>query len=159
MIKKSGLSQNKFAKEILGIAGGNVTEARKSGKIPDRWFTVMEEKFGVTREDLTTDPTEDELGYKPGSLRTPSFGGMVMPYGEASAKEERDHFLREMNAFFQAIISWQADEHGMDSLTSMNFIREFNERFPEFGDWLKKQKGGGHKDTGSENIIADGTDG
>ena len=56
------------------------------------------------------------------------------PYG-ATDDEERQHCLRELNSIFQIIIiiKWQEDENGLDSLASMNFIREFHERFPEFG--------------------------
>ena len=63
MIILSGLdSQTKFAEQILGIRGVNVSKARGSGKIPDNWFDlVLEKNTGVTKEDLCKPPTEKEI--------------------------------------------------------------------------------------------------
>lgn len=58
MIKKSGLSQNRFAEEILGIKSVNVTRARQSGKIPETWFEAVEKKLGLTKEELCRPPQQ-----------------------------------------------------------------------------------------------------
>ena len=159
MVKKSGLSQTRFAERVLGISGVNLSKVKKTGKIPDRWFDVMEEKYGVTKEELTRPPSGASVGMTTkaadGTVTTTT---LVQPYGMATDDEEREHCLRELNSLFQIIIKWQEDENGLDSLTSMNFIREFHERFPELGQWLKKQKGKGDQ-TPSQEIISDGTDG
>ena len=52
IVKKSGVSQNKFAETMLGIKGVNLSKARQSGKIPDRWFEIVEEKLGLTKDAL-----------------------------------------------------------------------------------------------------------
>ncbi len=52
IIDKSGLSQNKFSRDILGIAGGNVSDARKTGKIPDRWFSAVDQKLGMPKSEI-----------------------------------------------------------------------------------------------------------
>lgn len=56
MIEKSRLSQTKFATEILGIKGVNISNARQTGKIPDRWFNIVEKKLGLTKEELCQPP-------------------------------------------------------------------------------------------------------
>lgn len=56
MIKKSGLSQNRFAEEILGIKSVNITRARQSKKIPESWFDTVEKKLGLTKEELCQPP-------------------------------------------------------------------------------------------------------
>ncbi len=54
MVKESGLSQTKFAEEHLKIKGVNISEARKTKKIPERWFKIVEKKLGLLKEDLCT---------------------------------------------------------------------------------------------------------
>lgn len=60
--------------------------------------------------------------------------------GDATLEMEKERCLQEMNSLFQMIIKWQEDENGLDSLTSMKFIREFHNRFPELGEWLEEKK-------------------
>ena len=141
MMKKSGVpSQAQLARNVLRLQPPRITDAIQKGKIPDRWFDIMEEKFGVSREELCRPSTKVRAA-------------VAQPYGDAPPDEERDHCLRELNSLFQIIVKWQEDENGLDSLTSMNFIREFHERFPELGDWLKKQKGQDNKSGVHQNII------
>lgn len=58
MIKISGMSQNMFAEKVLEVKGPSVTSARNTKKIPERWFRVFEEKYGVTKEELCETPEE-----------------------------------------------------------------------------------------------------
>jgi hypothetical protein len=44
-------SQAKLA-QALGIQPPSVTDAHTKGKIPERWFKIMEENFSVSREEL-----------------------------------------------------------------------------------------------------------
>lgn len=56
MIELYGKSQTRFAKDILGIEGPNISEARKTKQIPDIWFQKVTERFNVTREELCRAP-------------------------------------------------------------------------------------------------------
>ena len=164
LLKKSGMSQGTFADEILGINRVNIHRARNSGKIPDHWFVAFEKKLGIKKEDLIKQAAEEakkarDGNYKPCTLRTAAVNAFTMPYGNASDDLEMEHCLREFRSLFQVIIRWQEDENGLDSLTSMNFVREFHERFPELGEWLKKRKGKNIPDRELQDSIADGTDG
>jgi len=154
-------SQAKLAKEVFGVQPARITDAKNTGRIPDRWFEVMEDKYGISKEELCKDLPQNRptVGIttksKDGTTSTVTFS---MPYGNASDEEEKIHCLQEFNSLFQIIIKWQAEENGLDSLTSMNFIREFHERFPELGDWLKKRKDKSDKTPPTE-ILSDGTHG
>ena len=52
MVSIYGLSQTKFAKDILGISGTNLSKARKDKKIPEKWFDLVFDKFAVTKSEL-----------------------------------------------------------------------------------------------------------
>lgn len=56
MIKKYGKSQTKFANDILGISGVNISKARKDKQIPDHWFEIVNEKLSITKEELCRPP-------------------------------------------------------------------------------------------------------
>ncbi len=70
MKQRAGVrSQAKLA-EVIGVTPQSLSGAIQKGKIPDRWFDVMEEKFGVTREELTAPPKQIRAA-------------LVQPYGDA----------------------------------------------------------------------------
>ena len=129
-----------------GVTSQAISGAISKGKIPDRWFDVMEEKYGVTREELCRPPDKPVVDL-------PS-----MPYSDASDDEEREHCIKEMNLLFHQIMRWLEDERGLDSLTSRDFINTFHERFPEIGEWIKKRKGKGNQAL-PQKSISDGTHG
>lgn len=120
-------SQAKLA-HALGIQPPSVTDALTKGKIPERWFGVMLEKFGVTKEDLSSPPPK-------------AMAELVQSWSDDTPDEDREKFIQDMNGLFSIIMRWQEEENGADPLTSMQFIQLFHERIPELGEWIKKQKG------------------
>ena len=54
---------------VLKVSPQAVSDAIRKGKIPDRWFDVMEEKYGVTKKELTAPPEQARAA-------------LVQPYGE-----------------------------------------------------------------------------
>ncbi|WP_028318349.1 hypothetical protein [Desulfobulbus elongatus] len=52
MVKASKKSQTRFAKEILGIEGTNLSKAKKDKKIPERWFDVVRDRLSITKDEL-----------------------------------------------------------------------------------------------------------
>lgn len=143
MVKKSGLTQNKFAEDILGIRGVNLSRAKKSGKIPDKWFELVKEKLGITKEELCQQPQKVTMT-------------LEQSWGDASPDMERERFQQDLDGLFAVVKRWQEEEHGADSLTSMQFIQLFHERIPELGEWIKKQKGGGSENSSSGNLSVAG---
>lgn len=61
MKKAAGVdSQAKLAK-ALGMQPPSITDAMAKGKIPGRWFDLMLEKYGATREQLCKPPQKVSL--------------------------------------------------------------------------------------------------
>ncbi len=54
---------------MIGVKPQSINTAITRGKIPDRWFDVMEEKYGVTKKELTAPPEQARAA-------------LVQPYGE-----------------------------------------------------------------------------
>ena len=129
MINISELSQNLFAKNILGIGGANVSEARKSGKIPVRWFDLMQDKFGISKDELCEIP--DDFKKPPEVLID------IARMGESEKNEIMYH--QSMDIFFATVKKWWMDKNKTDPPAATLFIREFSSRFPEFDDWVKKR--------------------
>jgi len=118
---------------IIGVKPQSINTAITRGKIPDRWFLIMEEKFGATREELCRPPAKVQ-----------------------ATIEQQYNVDAGLPPAIKLLLEWYEDQ---DELARAELHMHLVEGVPGFGDWIKKQKGGGHKDTGSENIIADGTDG
>ena len=135
-------SQAKLA-HALGIQPPSVTDAITKGKIPERWFEVFSDKFGVTKEELST-PSERAVA------------GPVQCWNDATPNEDREKFTQDMNGLFSIIMRWQEEENGADPLTSMQFIQLFHERIPELGEWIKKRKGSGAQNSLPENLSVAG---
>ena len=145
MIEISGFpSQTRFAEAVLGIKGGNVSSARKTRKIPDTWFKIFLDKYGFSREelcDMAKDEIERTAEDNPSSRSPKAVAELVQSWSDDTPDEDREKFIQDMNGLFSIIMRWQEEEHGADSLTSMQFIQLFHERIPELGEWIKKQKG------------------
>ncbi len=59
MIGVAGVKNQVQLAQVLGIKQPSVSGAITKGKIPDKWFEIIEEKYGVTREDLLKPPTKE----------------------------------------------------------------------------------------------------
>ena len=85
------LSQKKAEPaRIIGVKPQSINTATTRDKIPDRWFDLIEKKFGVTRGGAV-----QAAGTGRGHIG-------AAPYG-ATDDEERQHCLRELNSIFQII--------------------------------------------------------
>lgn len=130
--------------EMLGgISSQAISSAIGRGRIPDHWFEVFLDKFGVTREELST-PSERAVA------------GSVQCWNDATPNEDREKFTQDMNGLFSIIMRWQEEENGADPLTSMQFIQLFHERIPELGEWIKKRKGSATQISSPENLSVAG---
>ncbi|MBU1417392.1 MAG: helix-turn-helix domain containing protein [Proteobacteria bacterium] len=59
MIGAAGVKNQAQLAKVLGIKQPSVSGAITKGKIPDRWFEIIEEKYGISREDLVKLPTKE----------------------------------------------------------------------------------------------------
>ncbi len=141
MVKKSGLSQTRFAEKILGISGVNLSKVKKTGKIPDRWFDVMEEKFGVTKEELTAPPKQ---------IRAALEQNYHVQRGTRTREED---VIAALRAF--KVLEWLADE--ADNYSIAEAIAQIT-ALDDYQAWLKKRKGKDTEIAPQEN-ISDGTHG
>lgn len=163
MLKKSGLSQNRFAEEILGIKGVNITRAKQSKKIPDGWFAVCHEKLGLSKEELcqhegtlasgaTLSETErvfwgstDEISSKIADvMQTSNKSGetelctVLLPQKELPMARYYQNLAQLDAGILREIQTWLNEmESGMPGYRGW-FRVEFQKRFPEFAAWKEK---------------------
>ena len=130
MVKISKLSQTQFAEKVLGIKGGNVSGARKSGKIPDRWFEIMLEKFGITKDELCQPPVQ--------VVRTVerSLGGGW------HNRRKVDHLPTATFENLRWIVEWMNEYYAEHPSESMCLYEELKDRFPSFREFIKKKRTG-----------------
>jgi hypothetical protein len=61
MIAAATLKTQGELANLLGITSQAISSTVAKGKIPERWFDLFKEKFGVTREELSETPEEKLL--------------------------------------------------------------------------------------------------
>lgn len=144
-----GKSQKEIG-EALGITGAAVTDAKKRNTIPDSWFDTIENVYNVTKEEIL-----QRVSSRGCSNQKPDVE-YEKSSGHRTLDLDREKFNQDMDGLFSIIKRWQEEENGADPLTSMQFIQFFHERIPELGEWIKKQKGGGAKNSSSGNLSVAG---
>ncbi|MGD9947640.1 MAG: hypothetical protein AB7U29_04070 [Desulfobulbus sp.] len=126
-IKKISKGKNqKGVAQALGISPQAITDAKRKNKIPETWFDIIEEKFGLSKDELIS--YEDKTGK-----------GASAPTG-AGQSLEKDSYDQIMDEFFELVKEWQVEEHGRSTRTAIDFIQEFPKRFEEMALWQKKRK-------------------
>jgi len=58
MVKAANLSKQEELADLLGIKPQSISSNIAKGKIPDGWFAIIQEKFGVTKDELLETPSE-----------------------------------------------------------------------------------------------------
>lgn len=126
-IKKISKGKNQKGVALaLGISPQAITDAKRKNKIPETWFDIIEEKFGLSKDELIC--YEDKTGK-----------GASAPTG-AGQSPEKDSYDQIMDEFFELVKEWQFEEHGRSTRTAIDFIQEFPKRFEEMAVWQKKRK-------------------
>lgn len=126
-IKKISKGKNqKGVAQALGISPQAITDAKRKNKIPETWFDIIEEKFGLSKDELIS--YEDKTGK---GASTPTGAGQSL---------EKDSYDQIMDEFFELVKEWQIEEHGRSTRTAIDFIQEFPKRFEEMAVWQKKRK-------------------
>ena len=146
MIKISGLSQTQFAKSILEIKGANISGARKSGKIPDRWFEIVQEKFGVSRAELCKPPNP-----------AVSNGGVILGGDVWQKRRASDHQPTATQENLRWIVEWMNKYYGEHPSKSMYLYEDLKERYPSFSEFVEKKRASGDHQAGlpGEQLVND----
>lgn len=136
-----GSSQRAVAAK-LGISPQAISDAKRKNRIPESWYAIVYEKFGVTREALhnQTDGQSTKIVqlFKNGSPATKQDGTTV---SDAQVSDAR-RYDQLMNEFFDFVKQWLAEENGRTSRTAIDFIQEFPARFVEMQMWQRKKEKG-----------------
>jgi len=136
-----GGSQKEVA-DKLGISPQAISDAKRKNRIPESWYVIIHEQFGVTRETL-----HNQLVGMTGKI-VPLFKDLP-----SSSKRDNDTASYEqsldalgyeqiMNEFFELVKQWQAEVNGRCARTAIDFIQEFPSRFSEMEVWQKKKEKG-----------------
>ena len=129
-IKKISRGKNqKGVAQALGISPQAITDAKRKNKIPETWFDIIEEKFGLSKDELIR--YEDRSTTRGGAFLNPTASGQY---------PEKDSYDQIMDEFFELIKEWQVEENGRSTRTAIDFIQEFPKRFEEMAMWQKKRK-------------------
>nr|WP_320013088.1 helix-turn-helix domain-containing protein [uncultured Desulfobulbus sp.] len=138
----AGGGTQKEVAEKLGISPQAISDAKRKKRIPESWYGVIYEQFGVTRETL--------------HCRTDRHANKVIPLfknGQRASIQEKsivahvqDSELRGyemmMDEFFVLVKQWLAEANGRSSRTAIDFIQEFPARFGEMEEWQRKKEKG-----------------
>ena len=137
MVRASGLTQNRFSEEILGIKGVNLSRAKASGKIPERWFDKVKELYGVSKEELCRIKEDIQVDDILPRINSGMQEQQTMEDGLPMVRNYRE--LAQMDAdTLGEIQTWINDmEQWRPGFTSW-FRLEFQNRFPEFDDWKSR---------------------
>ena len=129
-IKKISRGKNqKGVAQALGISPQAITDAKRKNKIPQTWFDIIEEKFGLSKDELIR--YEDRSTTRGSAFFSPTASGQY---------PEKDSYDQIMDEFFELIKEWQVEENGRSTRTAIDFIQEFPKRFEEMAVWQKKRK-------------------
>jgi len=132
-IKKISRGKNqKGVAQSLGISPQAITDAKRKNKIPETWFDIIEEKFGLSKDELIR--LEDH------STKVGGRGGVHFSPATSGQYPEKDSYEQLMDEFFELVKEWQVEENGRSTRTAIDFIQEFPKRFEEMAAWQKKRK-------------------
>jgi len=132
-IKKISRGKNqKGVAQSLGISPQAITDAKRKDKIPETWFDIIEEKFGLSKDELIR--LEDH------STKVVGRGGAHFNPAASGQYPEKDSYEQLMDEFFELVKEWQVEENGRSTRTAIDFIQEFPKRFEEMATWQKKRK-------------------
>lgn len=132
-IKKISRGKNqKGVAQSLGISPQAITDAKRKNKIPETWFDIIEEKFGISKDELLRlEDHSTNVGGRGGAHFSPAASGQY---------PEKDSYEQLMDEFFELVKEWQVEENGRNTRTAIDFIQEFPKRFEEMAAWQKKRK-------------------
>jgi hypothetical protein len=132
MIEIAGLGSQKELAEIFGgISSQSISGAIAKGKLPDRWYEIIEEKYGVKREVLE----KSVLGTK-GFVE--GAGDYVVGDAELGNRDKRmavkDEKYEILLLKFQSVFDFLLDTYQGDAFAVDNFLEKMR------NDFLKKDQ-------------------
>jgi hypothetical protein len=136
-----GSSQRAVAAK-LGISPQAISDAKRKNRIPESWYTIVYEKYGVTRETLHTQTDGQSAKivqlFKNGPPASPQKCSPVSRVQVSDALV----YDQMMNEFFDMVKQWLAEANGRSPRTAIDFIQEFPARFGEMEVWQRKKEKG-----------------
>jgi len=125
-----------------GISPQAISSAISNGKIPDRWFTIINEEFGVTRDELEKSDENSQAKQHSvcsddnckASLRTKAYDKQRILTDDEAA------FYGGLDGIFSTITQWLEDEYKPSGVVALEFIFDLQEKFPDLRSWIKKQQ-------------------
>lgn len=157
MIEIAGLdNQADLAKILGGISSQSISGAIAKGKLPERWYKIMEERFGVKREELEKTPTGNLTCGDPSRSHVARGEELTGRDNKNLEKKEKYEILTTK---FQSLFDFLIDTYQGDAFAVDTFIekmrRDFLKKDPDYLQWqyakqaeiderLKKQTGENH---------------
>ena len=136
--KISGGKNQKGVADKLGISPQAITDAKRKNKIPERWFDILAEKFGVTKEVICQ---QNENKIRAVVALTPNIFPLQLEKTKKNAphkQAKKDGYDHIMDEFFELVKEWQIEENGRSIRTAIDFIQNFPKRFEEMVVWQKR---------------------
>jgi len=138
----AGVGSQKEVAEKLGISPQAISDAKRKNRIPESWYGIIYEQFGVTKETL-----HNQIVGKTGKI-VPLFKNpppASRQDGDTASHEQSPDELgyeQIMDGFLELVKQWQAEVNGRCPRTAIDFIQEFPSRFGEMEEWQKKKEKG-----------------
>lgn len=136
-----GRSQKEVAKKF-GISPQAISNAKKKNKIPESWYVIIHEQFGVAKETLHNQVIGMTGKIVPLFKNLPSSSKRDSDTAPYEQSQDALGYEQIMNEFFELVKQWQAEVNGRCARTAIDFIQEFPSRFGEMEVWQKKKEKG-----------------
>jgi len=138
----AGGGNQKEVAEKLGISPQAISDAKRKNRIPESWYVIIHEQFGVTRENLLNQFAGKTGKVVPLFKNHPSVSKRDSDTASHEQSPDALGYEQIMNEFFELVKQWQAEVNGRSSRTAIDFIQEFPSRFGEMEVWQKKKEKG-----------------
>lgn len=157
MIEIAGLdNQADLAKILGGISSQSISGAIAKGKLPERWYKIMEERFCVKREELEKPPLGNSACGDPSCSHVARGEELIRRDKKLAEKNEKYEILiTKFQSLFDFLIdTYQGDAFAVDTFLE-KMRRDFLKKDPGYLQWqyakqaeiderLKKQTGEDH---------------
>lgn len=123
--------------QVLGISPAAFTDSKKAYRIPVRWFEIMQEKFGVSREELCKPP-----------VQVVSNGGLILGGDVWQKRRASDHQPTATQENLRWIVEWMNKYYGEHPSQSMYLYEDLKDRYPSFREFVEKKRASGDHQAG-----------
>jgi hypothetical protein len=152
MKKAAGVRTQAELAATLGIKPPSVSEAAIKGRIPERWFDILFEKTGATKEDLCLPPEKvmaalDINLSTPESEPSPPQSDMLIMTSKVLESQTvyRSALASNIRAFYQAVKNEEEMGKLSDQMTQLQKeLAEVKQRLESIEHQPEKKRAGNH---------------